>query len=104
MIRDDNEWCDSETGTKLQKLGCPFYNKYISGAPMIHLWDALKFLRVEKHIYIEVGHRLVDDKDIYILYICDRKECLFVAYDFNTYEDALLAGIIKTIKMLEVCL
>lgn len=97
------DYCDYETRNELIKLGYPAYLydntevDKILGA--ILLYDAQKWLREEKHLYIEV-HWYSN-----LLYEYKVKEAtgetLAVVTAYKTYEEALAEGIKEAVKILK---
>ena len=102
----EKDYCDYEIVLKLKELG---YD-YIRREGLIHLYDAQKWLREEKNIYVTVGCPLMMDEGLGWSYeVCDKPwngysddDCLKAsggAYD--SYEEALLAGIKEAVKLLK---
>ena len=102
---ENKDYCDYETCVALEELGCP-----INSLMRLHLYDAQKWLREEKSIYVTVGCPLIMNEGLGWSYeVCDKPwnghsddDCLKAsggAYD--SYEEALSEGIRKTVKILK---
>ena len=107
----EKDYCDYETCVALKELG--FYTTHttswsIEGRPIIHLYDAQKWLREEKKIDVMVQ---LDTKDIhlsskyysiYMSYMSRfRREFSYIFKNFDSYEEALSEGIKKAVKILK---
>ena len=97
----EKDYCDYETCVALEELGYPLP----SFLPMALLYEAQKWLREEKGLYVEIeifeytyGYRILDTKNVYYDNEHDVRDngCLV-----GSYEDALLEGIKKTVKLLK---
>ena len=97
------DYCDYDTCVALDELGCPI-TKWISGdvVSTFTLYEAQKWLREEKDLYIEVT--IVVSGKNYMFEIYNTETAMlkrFVEEDYSTYEEALLEGIKEAIKLLK---
>ena len=101
---ENRDYCDYETCVALEELGCP-----INSLMRLHLYDAQKWLREEKSIYVTVGCPLIMNEGLGWSYeVCDKPwngysddDCLKAsggAYD--SHEEALSEGIKEAVKIL----
>ena len=101
----NKDYCDYDTCVALEELGCS-----INSLMRLHLYDAQKWLREEKSIYVTVGCPLIMNEGLGWSYeVCDKPwnghsddDCVKAsggAYD--SYEEALSEGIRKTVKILK---
>jgi hypothetical protein len=109
------DYCDYETCVALKKLGFNdvthyFFNKDGIHTPRIPLYEAQKFLREEKSIYVTVGCPLIMNEGLGWSYeVCDKPwnghsddDCVKAsggAYD--SYEEAISEGLRTAIKILK---
>ena len=102
----EKDYCDYKLVLELKELGY----EYIRREGLIHLYDAQKFLREEKNIYVTVVCPQIMNEGLGWSYeVCDKPwnghsddDCLKAsggAYD--SYEEALLEGIKEAIKILK---
>ena len=104
----EKDYCDYETCVALVKLGFPRWElpyDILSEKYRLRLCDAQKWLREEKGLYVEIeifeytyGYRILDTKNVYYdnEHVVRDNGCLV-----GSYEDALLEGIKKTVKLLK---
>ena len=100
------DYCDYETDIALKELGYPLP----AFLPMVLLYEAQKWLREEKSIYVTVGCPLIMNEGLGWSYeVCDKPwnghsddDCVKAsggAYD--SYEEALSEGLRTAIKILK---
>ena len=110
----EKDYCDDETRKELIQLGYPAYLydntevDKILGA--ILLYEAQKWLREEKRIFVSVGCPQTMNEELGWGYeVCDKPwngyeddDCLKASCDaYYTYEEALLEGIKEAIMILK---
>ena len=102
----EKDYCDYKLVLELKELG---YD-YIRREGLIHLYDAQKWLREEKSIYVTVGCPLIMNEGLGWSYeVCDKPwngysddDCLKASGGaFDSYEEALSEGIKETVKILK---
>ena len=121
----NKDYCDYDTCVALMELGYYYISHYNWRSkddylpataywsedmiPMIHLYDAQKWLRDEKRIYVMLETPWKTDDGLGWSYICcnkplteeDQEVCFASGGFFDSYEEALLEGIKEAIKLLK---
>ena len=109
----EKDYCDYDTCVALKELGIPRrLIEYVipEDRDRIHLWNAQKWLREEKGIFVHISHPLRVENDVFWNY-----EVLDEAWDdgkqnpcvcasgglFDSYEDALQKGIEMAVRILK---
>ena len=109
----EKDYCDYETCVALEELGFPIRRIKVKGTEKnvpISLYEAQKFLREEKSIYVTVGCPQIMNEGLGWSYeVCDKPwnghsddDCVKAsggAYD--SYEEALSEGIKGAVKILK---
>ena len=112
----EKDYCDYETQKSLMELGFPIVaQSYDLGnglkeyLPKIHLYDAQKWLREEKGIFVYIDVPWKTDDGLGWSYICcnkplteeDQEVCFASGGFFDSYEEALSEGIKEAVKLLQ---
>ena len=115
----EKDYCDYDTCVALKELGYPTKMTFINhfgkieidiDKESVSLYEAQKFLREEKNIYITVGCPLIMNEGLGWSYeVCDKPwngysddDCLKASSGaYDSYEEALLKGIKEAIKLLK---
>lgn len=105
----EKDYCDRDTAVALQKLG--YNNKYCrdDGTPVIVLYEAQKFLREEKGIFVYIDVPWKTDDGLGWSYFCcnkpmteeDKEVCFASGGFYDSYEEALSEGIKEAVKILK---
>ena len=101
----EKDYCDYKLVLELKELG---YD-YIRREGLIHLYDAQKFLREEKGIFVYIDVPWKTDSGLGWSYFCcnrpmteeDKDVCFASGGFYDSYEEALLEGVkcaVKTLK------
>ena len=109
---NEKDYCDYDTWSALKELGCDIPRRLIPDyfgvlhepqfEETLHIYDAQKWLREEKKLYVEVT--IVVSGKNYMFEIYDTETAMlkrFVEEDYSTYEEALLEGIKEAIKYIQ---
>ena len=100
----NNDYCDYETCVALEELGCP-----INSLMCLHLYDAQKWLREEKEIFVYIDVPWKTDDGLGWSYFCcnkpmteeDKEVCFASGGFYDSYEEALIEGIKASVKILK---
>ena len=109
---ENKDYCDYETCVALLKLGFPrwelpydiFSQKYC-----LRLYDAQKWLREEKGIFVYIDVPWKTDSGLGWSYFCcnkpmteeDKEVCFASGGFYDSYEEALSEGIKQSVKILK---
>ena len=113
----NTDYCDYDTCVALNELGCPI-TKWISNdvVSTFTLYEAQKWLREEKKIFVDVIFQGINDRGNYDYewrvtynawfddsedYNACRYNCDTSKKYYRTYEEALLEGIKEAVKILK---
>lgn len=101
MLTEKN-YCDKDTAFAFQELGYNPYMFYDDGTPAIHLWNAQRFLRKEKKIEVNATYDNVVELHWhwYMKSLTNRNQTTSTI-NYDSYEQALLAGIKVAVKILK---
>ena len=108
------DFCDEETENELVKLGFPIEHACLQGSGIyvtihISLYEAQKWLREEKGIFVMIEAPWKTDDGLGWSHICcnkplteeDQEVCFATGGFFDSYEEALLEGIKQAIYILK---
>ena len=101
----EKDYCDYKLVLELKELG---YD-YIRREGLIHLYDAQKFLREEKGIFVYIDVPWKTDDGLGWSYFCcnkpmteeDKEVCFASGGFYDSYEEALIEGIKASVKILK---
>ena len=101
---ENKDYCDYETCVALEELGCP-----INSLMRLHLYDAQKWLREEKGIFVYIDVPWKTDGGLGWSYFCcnkpmteeDKEVCFASGGFYDSYEEALIEGIKASVKILK---
>jgi hypothetical protein len=110
----EKDYCDYDTCVALKKLGFNdvthyFFNKDGIRTPRIPLYEAQKFLREEKGIFVYIDVPWKTDGGLGWSHFCcnkpmteeDKEVCFASGGFYDSYEEALSEGIKQSIKILK---
>ena len=103
----EKDYCDYETCAALEGVGFPLHpygNTEIDTSLRLTLllYEAQKWLREEKKIHISVNYLYIEnDVFEYVLRCIGKRGSLSNAMEYDSYEEALLEGIMEAITLLK---
>ena len=100
----EKDYCDKDTAFALQELGYNPYMFYDDGTPVIHLWDAQKWLRESKKIIVLVGFDFcpITSEIVYNwVIVVNGNTAKKSSYTYDYFEEALLEGVKCAVKILK---
>ena len=108
----ERDFCDYETCVAFEELGFPIRRIKVKGEEKnvpISLYEAQKWLREEKGIYVMIEAPWKTDDGLGWSHICcnkpltieDQEVCFATGGFFDSYEEALLKGIKQAIYILK---
>ena len=101
----EKDYCDYETSIALEELGYPLP----SFLPKALLYEAQKWLREEKGIFVYIDVPWKTDDGLGWSYFCcnkpmteeDKEVCFASGGFYDSYEEALIEGIKASVKILK---
>jgi hypothetical protein len=108
----DKDYCDYETCVTLNGLGFPFRKIKVKGIEKnvpISLYEAQKWLREEKGIFVYIDVPWKTDDGLGWSYFCcnkpmteeDKEVCFASGGFYDSYEEALSEGVCQAIEILK---
>ena len=113
----EKDYCDYETSIALEELGFPlkrikvknFIDGEFSNSVPVLLYEAQKFLREEKGIFVYIDVPWKTDGGLGWSHFCcnkpmteeDKEVCFASGGFYDSYEEALLEGVREAIKILK---